>query len=268
MQSIPLVASPASLALGFDVGLNCAHPQAIAQWKAHALSCFPNEAAGFILTDGRFIPVENIHADPRDHFEFPSTLYVAYADLLAGVVHSHTPGWRDEPTRPPSHSPSQADMAAQISMDVPWGISVAQNGSVSDPVWWGDTLPIRPLIGRTFIHGITDCYSLVRDWHRLQGIQFDDVPRDEDWWMEDSKDLYMDLFESRGFVRVQRVAPKKGDAFICGLRSGKRNHAGVFISNDIFIHHPGDQLSLRSHGVRWRQKLDFLVRHKDLAEDG
>lgn len=266
MLYIPSEASPASLALASEVGLNLYYPLTIRQWKAYAIEQFPKEAVALILKDGSLVPVENLHEDPNDHFEFDLAVLAYYGDSVAGLVHSHTPGWKGDPSVKPSAEPSEADMASQIATAIPWGISTCSADSVSDPIWWGDSLSIRPLLGRQFVHGIMDCYSLVRDFHRLNGITFEDVPRDSDWWTQD-KDLYMELFESRGFERVQRVAPKAGDCFICSLRSDKRNHAGVFISDDLFIHHPGDSLSVRSQANRWRQKLDFLVRHKDLPEE-
>lgn len=276
MLTIPSVVSPASLACAHDVGLNSSHPKALAAWRLHALEKVPNEACGLFLRGDRFLPVENISETPDRHFAFSSHIYEDIADEIEGIVHSHTPGpeldQRGEPLMA-DNAPSKLDMESQIASDVPWGISIADATHTSDPIWWGDSLPIRPLLGRVFLHGVNDCYSLVRDWHRLQGIHFDDVPRDSEWWKNVSDagvaefDLYIDLFESRGFKRVQRDAPKKGDCFITRLHSPLvRNHAGVFIDDQQFIHHAGGQLSLRQFGHVWGPKLDFIVRHKDLPE--
>jgi proteasome lid subunit RPN8/RPN11 len=276
MLTIPSVASPASLALAHEVGLNSSHPKALAAWRLYALEKVPNEAAGFFLTGDRFMPVENVSDTPDRHFTFNSALYTDVADEIEGIVHSHTPGpekdQRGELLRP-DNAPTKLDMECQISSDVPWGISIADDTTVSDPLWWGDSLPIRPLLGRVFMHGINDCYSLLRDWHRLHGVHFEDVPRDTGWWKNVSDageaefDLYIDLFESRGFKRVRRDAPRKGDCFIAHLHSPLvRNHAGVFIDDEQFIHHAGGQLSLRQFGHVWNPKLDFLVRHESLPE--
>lgn len=265
MLSIPSVVSPASLALASDVGFNGTYPDAIKAWKDYAASKYPEEAVGFLLTGGEFLPVDNVHEEPENFFAVDDAVYVAYADALIAVLHSHTngAGENDEP----SIEPSKADMERQILSDVPWGVSTCHGGVTSNPIWWGDSLEVRPLVGRQFVHGITDCYSLVRDWHRLNGIMFDDVPRDPDWWLQDDENLYMELFESRGFRVVTDRAPIEGDCFMCKLMSTKRNHAGVFVSNQVFLHHPGGSLSLRSQAARWRQKLDMIVRHKDLPEE-
>jgi proteasome lid subunit RPN8/RPN11 len=276
MQSIPSVVSPASLACAHDVGLNTSHPRALKAWREYAIQHVPNEACGFFLRGDHFYPIENRSETPDRHFIFDSFEYADISDQVEGIVHSHTPGpdldHRGEPMLA-DDTPTKLDMESQIASDVPWGISCADATHVSDPLWWGDSLPIRPLLGRVFKHGINDCYSLVRDWHRLQGVHFEDVPRDMGWWKNVSDagvaefDLYTDLFESRGFERVQRVAPKTGDCFIARLHSPVvRNHAGVFIDDERFIHHAGGQLSLRQFGHVWQPKLDFIVRHKDLPE--
>jgi cell wall-associated NlpC family hydrolase len=272
------VVSPALLACAHDIGLNNTHPMAVHAWKAYALEKFPEEACGFFLKGNRFLPVENqAPADQRhSSFSFDIRDYAAYEDDIEGFVHSHTSGPEtntDGTLVKADGSPTKEDMASQIASGWPFGISVVDETTCGNPVWWGDSLPIRPLIGRGFLHGINDCYSLVRDWHRLQGIHFDDVPRDLAWWKETNEqgeakvDLYMDLFESRGFKRVHRDYPQMGDCFIVKFHSPLvRNHAGVFISDDEFAHHAGDQLSKRQLGSIWQNRIDFLVRHQDLPE--
>ncbi|QIG76095.1 tail assembly protein K [Rhizobium phage RHph_I4] len=274
--AIPSVVSPALLACAHDVGLNTSHPKALIEWKKHALSCGTLEAVGFFLKGDRFMPVENKSEEPWHHFVYDSDDYLEVADDIEGIVHSHTEG----PNRNeagnyvlPTPEPTKLDMENQIATAVPWGISCVVSGSVGNPVWWGDQLPIRPLIGRVFHHGINDCFSLIRDQFRLWGFHFEDVPRDPWWWSELKEDgtyinLYEDLFESRGFVRVERSRWKRGDVFLAKLHSPEvRNHGGVFISNEEFIHHAGDHLSRRALGEIWQNKLDFLVRHKDMPEN-
>jgi hypothetical protein len=273
--AIPSVVSPALLACAHDVGLNTSHPSALLAWKEHALSCGSLEAVGFFLSGDRFLAVENKSEEPWHHFVYDSDDYIEYADQIEGIVHSHTEGpQRDEKGNYflPSPEPTKLDMECQISTAVPWGISCVSGGHVGNPVWWGDQLPIRPLIGRVFHHGINDCFSLIRDQFRLWGFHFDDVPRNPWWWkdVEDGKpvDLYEQLFESRGFQRVERTQWKKGDVFIAHLHSPEvRNHGGVFINDFEFIHHAGEQLSRRAMGEVWHSKLDFLVRHKDMPEN-
>jgi cell wall-associated NlpC family hydrolase len=262
---------PVSLVSKLEVGFNTSHATAIAEWKQYAINCMPNEAVGF-LTEAGFVPATNSSADPKNHFKVSGEEFLMAGEVI-GILHSHTAGYTDPVTgltSSPQAFPSKLDMENQIASDVPWGLSVVSSESASEPIWWGDTLPIRPLVGRPFIHGVTDCYSLGRDWHRLQGIEFPDFPRDHAWWepeYPDAPDMYLEGFESAGFVQVHRTDPIPGDCFVCSIRSKKRNHAGVYIGNGMILHHLSGHLSTRSPASRYRTVLDFWIRHKDLPED-
>lgn len=59
--------------------------------------------------------------------------------------------------------------------------------------------PVPPLLGRQFVHGVTDCYSLFRDAYHLTGINLPDFERHDDWWRH-GEELYLDNMESNGFV--------------------------------------------------------------------
>lgn len=265
MQSSPSAASPASLASGLDVGFNVSHAPAIARWKAHAINCAPHEAVGVLTADGRFAPLTNVSPEPWRHFTYKAEDYLAAGEVIA-MVHSHTPDAPDAKGRvnPAYHDPSKLDMENQIRMAMPWGISVCANGSCSDPVWWGDSLPIRPFLGRNFMHGIMDCYSLVRDWHRWQGVLLPEVPRDDYWWTQDGVDLYASMFEQNGFEKVAGRDLQPGDGFLMKIRADRLNHAGIYLGNGVILHHLANQLSLRSSAALWRGKMDVVLRHKDL----
>ncbi|QNH72063.1 tail assembly protein [Rhizobium phage P11VFA] len=244
------------------------------EWKAHAVSKFPNEACGFILKDGSFLPMENLSPEPRKNFIINETEEV-YERGIVAFLHSHTPDDPDENGRvqPVALGPSKSDMEGQISCDYPWGISVCDGENTTTPLWFGDQLEPRPLLGRVFVHGIWDCYSLIRDWHRTEaGIIIPEYPREFSWWGSKEEgypgeDMYEANFKDAGFERVHRDrGPLPGDVFICRLKSTVLNHAGVYIGDDHILHHAAGALSMRSPASRWHSKLDFLVRHKDMPE--
>jgi proteasome lid subunit RPN8/RPN11 len=270
MQFSPSEVSPASLASGPNVGFNVSHAPAIALWKAHAINCTPNEAVGVLTADGNFHPIENISPEPNRHFTYRAEDYLAIeaqSEIIA-MLHSHTDDPPDDKGRSPTvyMDPSKLDMENQIRMGLPWGISIARADSCSDPIWWGDTLPIRPLLGRVFMHGIQDCYTLVRDWHRLQGVVLPEVPRDDFWWTHDGVDLYAEAFEKNGFEVVTNRDLQPGDGFLAAIRSPKLNHAGIYIGKGQILHHLANQLSMRSSAGLWRGKMAMILRHKDLPE--
>ncbi len=263
-------------AFGFDPGLTARWGAAVAAHKEHAAAEWPREAVGLVDAAGAYHACRNVADDPVRTFE------IADADLAAvdggrpaAVLHSHT----SEPdpvtgrTLPPNDCPSEIDMRTQIDMAVPWGISLCIETGASDPFWFGDPVPRPPLYGRTFRHGVDDCYAFIRDWHReAAGIAIPDFPRGLDWWEqaegEAQQDLYAQGFEAAGFARAHRPdGPLPGDVFLCSVRSPVMNHGGVYLGDGLIGHHLMHQLSLRQPASIWRPKLGFLVRHRDLPDD-
>ncbi|GEP11115.1 NlpC/P60 family protein [Methylobacterium gnaphalii] len=263
-------------AFGFDPGLNARWRGAVDAHKDHARADWPAEAVGLVDAEGGYHPCENIAEDPTSFFEIRDRdLAAVDGGRPAALLHSHTavPHPESGATTQPNDSPSAADMQTQIDMAIPWGISLCIETGATDPFWFGDQVPRPPLFGRSFRHGVDDCYAFIRDWHReVAGIAIPDFPRDAEWWepREDApqQDLYRDGFEAAGFDRVHRPdGPLPGDVFLCSIRSPVMNHGGVYLGDGLIGHHLVHQLSLRSPATIWRAKLGFLVRHRDLPDD-
>ena len=66
-------------------------------------------------------------------------------------------------------------------------------------------------VGCTPQTGVSDCYSLIRDWYRTErGIALPEFPRDWEWW-EYGGDLYAMGFAEAGFVKLP-----ENDGVMCG----------------------------------------------------
>ena len=232
--------------------------------EAHAREQYPNESCGVVIK-GVYRPCENVAPDPLNDFEIGEH-QVYLADGLEAIVHSH-PGGPDHPT----HS----DMESQIATAVPWVILPLNEDQFGEPILWGEGVEIPPIIGREFKHGVTDCYSLIRDVYRLgkdklaeQGIswpfepiELPEFPRDDAWWNLD-QNLYIDNFEKAGFVRVKREEVQPGDIFMCKIRSKVENHAGVLIDDGLVLHHLPLRLSRREPSCIWWGATDLWVRYQ------
>lgn len=204
--------------------------------KEYIVRDYPEEACGLVVDD-TFIPCLNRSEDPREGFEIDPLDFrkAVSSGNLEFVVHSHPDG-------PPY--PTADDMCSQIETDVPWAIiPVYKNEDTvytEDPVFFGDQLEIPPLLGRSFRHGVTDCFALMRDYYRLErGITVPEFPRTWGWWEMDGIDLYDSCLKECGFRDLlPGETPQIGDAFLACIRSRKMNHGGILLDHGRILHHP------------------------------
>lgn len=243
----------------------------IAAAKAHAVAEWPRESCGLVTPEG-YVACRNVSATPLGDFE------IAPEDLIAaevlGVLHSHP--CTDK--RILLREPSAADMRGQMASGVPWGIIQSKSGWASEPLWFGDALPIPPLLGREFINGVTDCYSLIRDAYRFgkagmkkQGmpgwpwkkIALPDFPRDYAW-EHDGGSLYLDNFAAAGFTRIAEAQVRVGDVFLAQIRTPRNNptpnHGGIYIGDGLILQHLARKLSARDVAARWRPFITHWLR--------
>jgi len=237
--------------------------EVLADAGAHAASEAPNEACG-IVRAGRYVPCKNVSATPAETFEIAaSTMGKAYkAGDLQGVIHSHPGGpWY----------PSEADMAGQMASGVPWAILVPGEESAALACHWGGARPKVFHDGlhvpRVFLHGVSDCYSLVQDYYReAHGLALADFPRKWNWWREpqEGQGLYLDNLEAQGFEVVTtdpdsfKTVAQAGDAYLMCIRSKVPNHAGIYLGDGLLLEHMHGALSHRepierklSHITHW-----------------
>lgn len=234
--------------------------------REHAREAYPQESVG-VIVDGAYVRLKNIAADPEKTFEVAGPEYLAATTgkRVDFLVHSHPNG---------PFYPSALDMQQQILMQVPWAIIACdQDGRVGEPIAWGDPLPPYPIIGREFMHGVTDCMSLIRDIFRqgrdellkqdidwpLPPIAFAECARNDAWW-DSEDDLYIDNFAKWGFVPV--LEPRPGDVFLCTVgKTPKLNHGGVLLNNHLIAHHLPTRLSRREPAGMWGRQAKLWLRH-------
>lgn len=202
------------------------------QIRADAVARYPEESIGCI-SKGKYIAFKNVAEKPRlmalpEREKYQNMLIDGEIEAM---VHSH-------PDAP--FCPSKADMISQIEMAIPCGLVGVYNGACTRVALWGDQLERMDLIKRPFQHGISDCYEAIRDHYFVKkNILMKQFPRDWEWWTpKNSENMYLDFFETAGFYKVDPEDAKPDDVILFKIRSEKHNHAGVFLGNYGFYHHP------------------------------
>jgi proteasome lid subunit RPN8/RPN11 len=229
---------------------------------AHAVDCYPHEACGVIIDDV-YVACQNRAENPEHDFriDFEKEFDPARYHDVQAIVHSHG----DQPFI------TAADMAAQVAAAMPYGMVSVISGRPDKIVWWGDQLPIQPLLERTFEHGVRDCSSLVRDWFRMQGTVFPNTPRDWQWW-KTGRNLLEDELRAFGFQEISRETPlKNGDVltFIIGRdETGAPleviNHSAVVVEQQLILHHLYNRLSRREPAHIWARRAKKIFRYPNL----
>lgn len=234
---------------------------------AHAQACYPSECCGLIV-DKSYLPCNNLstisdqfYIDPKDYVKAESM-----GEIVA-ICHSHPDG---------TSQASEADKAQMALHGLLWVIVGYPKGDFATHLPSDYT---APLLGRSYFHGLQDCYTLAKDYYSREcGIALNEYPREDLWWEnKDNPSLYLEHFANEGFVEVSDL--QKHDVILCRVgRTEHVNHACVFvgdgeltsevthgvIGDSLILHHPYGRLSVREiYGDMWQQRTAKIIRHKD-----
>jgi len=233
-----------------------------ADFEKHAVSEYPKEAAGLII-NGHYVPCTNIAPVPTENFQIAGAemaLLQATRGRAAAILHSH-PYDKRMPPKYPAEWPSGHDMQQWMKGDIPWGIACTDGEGISQLVWLDESKP-EPIDGREFIHGINDCYSLIRDWFKLEkNIILPNFARGMEWWNQ-KQDLYSENFEKAGFVEIDKKDATIGDCVLMKIVGPVIHHAAVITGPDEIRHHIIHRLSGTDSLRKWDRCADKYVRYK------
>lgn len=230
---------------------------------------YPRECCGFIV-NREYVPCNNI-ADSDSEFRIDPRDVVRAEKLgkIEAIVHSHPDG---------SSNPSTFDKLQMSKHGVPWVIVAYPEIDIAVHTNKDYT---APLINREYIHGVLDCYSIVKDYYsRELSIELDNFERVDKWWESASNsDLYVDNFASQGFVQVDSL--QRHDLILCRVMPTEHvNHALIYLGDDgsltseqservvgnhLMLHHPYLRRSRREiYGTIWQERAAIFIRHKSL----
>lgn len=242
--------------------MNPLNEKTIADIKAHAVARYPEESCGLVIVERgkeKYIACSNISARPCEDFTI-SGQDMAEAEErgeIIAIVHSH-------PNVP--CAPSMADLVSCESHQKPFvivevGADGAGQMSCTEPQGYK-----APLIGRPFVHGVLDCYTLIQDWYvREWGIALPHFERQDNWWHK-GDDLYMQHYADAGFNPI-KGGMKYGDVVLMQMRSPQVNHGAVYIGDSQIVQHIWGRLSSRDLYDGYFQEITrVVVRHKDAPQ--
>ena len=221
-------------------------------WKdkalEHAKQEDPKESCGLLLNirgKEEYFACRNLSMTAHQCFIIDPEDYVIGTNRgnITAVIHSH-------PVTPPVAS--EADKISCEESDIPWHIVNPKTET------WGYYEPCGykpPLIGRPWVWGITDCYSLVRSWYKQEkNIEL------RDWERPTTPEEFIEnpMFEScawRTGFRELRSDEKleNGDLLFMSILANGLNHVAIFLDGDV-LHHLTDRLSCKEPYNQWLQK--------------
>ena len=225
---------------------------------------YPQEACGVVVADGKrpvLVGCTNVAEDPNDFFVISPVEYAK-----AGKVGDIIAIWHSHPER--TSDPSGADVAGCESTALDWiivGLKKQDDEFVfEEPKTIKPTGIETPYVGRPYIVGAYDCYSLVRDYYAREfGIELNYYLHTEKWW-EEGKNMFVDNFKVEGFITLINEEPQVGDCFLLQCGSSVPNHAVIYLGDDKILHHCYDRLSRIDiyGGGYWYKHTTHHLRHK------
>jgi proteasome lid subunit RPN8/RPN11 len=257
--------------------------------RRHAATEYPKEACGVIvgvLGKPQYFPCRNLSQTPTDEFVMCPEDFTDALDIgeLLAIVHSHP----DATSRPSAYDIAHMERqyAVEKSLDpealaTPWIILSWPEGDFRMVTATGSVA----LVGRTFVHGLYDCWQACNDYYTRQyGIEFPEIPREDCWWeKKDAVSLYEKFTPELGFYPVSLDEIQVGDMIVMQIgRSYHPNHAAIYLGNQptlpgeelrvfgqgpFIFHHMYDRKSaVEIFGGQWLQRTRMVLRHRDAHE--
>lgn len=143
-------------------------------------------------------------------------------------------------------------------------VTIGENKDYSEVFFPDRYFENTPLIGRPFLHGLFDCYTLVKDYFKRNFNQVlpTNLQRTWEWWNTGSN-LYLEHAANYGFEEVKDI--KKHDLLVMSLTSPVPNHGAIYLGDNKILHHVAGRFStIENFGSIYKHKLSVILRNKNI----
>lgn len=204
----------------------------------------------------KYVPCKNIASNAFD-FEI-SQEDVEKAEAIGEIVavfHSHV-----------NHEMSftLADIQACNQTDTPY-IMYHLSSQTFHAITPSHEIP--RLLGRGYVAGMSDCFSLVRDYYKLAYNH--DIPDEHRWdkWWKEADLITSEAWERDGFFCVSKKDMQPGDVLVMQNGGERFNHLAIFIGNSRILHHCYNRLScIDIYAGMWKDNTVYVLRNKKCSQ--
>lgn len=185
-----------------------------------------------IISNNNLFPCKNISSNPSRHFILSPFDYLkaSYKGKIDCIYHSH----------PQNPEFSELDKINLYNQKLK-GIMYCKNED-SFRYFLPESYNNK-YVGREFKIGINDCLTLVSDYYKNElNIILPKIKR-EDGWYKTNPNMFNESL-SPDFEKIPLEKAEKGNVIVFDmLKNGMPHHFGVYLGNDILLHHPRNKLS-------------------------
>lgn len=233
-------------------------PVAVHDAIEHARAEFPLESCGAIIDDV-YVPFVNTSHTPEAFFVVSDPVWFrAYTEgRVDCIVHSHNDVNRA----------SLSDQQHQQELQVPSLIINLRNKSVIDCIVFGLEKE-APLEGRPFFYGAFDCFSLVRDYLKLEhNAVLPTPPHEWEFWVRGENPVEQMIHDDKTLplTMLPQIPPSYniGDVLLYKDGGTKHiNHMGVVCGAGLVLHHTQRRISGKFPITYIRKYLTNVMRLK------
>ena len=218
----------------------------------------PKEACGLLTVingEEKFWPCKNIAEGQHQFFALDPEDWADCEDQggeILGVIHSHPKG---------SANASEADKASCEHLGFPYFIYSVEHTNWNEikPTGW------KPpsLIGRTWVWGKQDCWSLITDYFLKKkqiNLKYWERPKSIKSFCQNP--YFEKVLTGSGFVEVNKDKLQKDDILLVEGAYKKLNHVALYYGEQLILHHSVKKLSCRElYDLKYIQATKKVYRY-------